>query len=252
MGNTSLHRLDPRAKVLTTIVFIISVISFNKYELSALAPYFIFPVALVALGDLPPLLIVKKILLLCPFVLMVGLFNPVLDRAVFFHLGPVGITGGMISFTSIVARSVLTVGAAIILVCVTGFSDICRAMERLGMPQVFAVQLHFLYRYIFVLIDEGGRASRARQLRCFGKKGLGMKTYGSMLGHLLLRTWMRAERIHMAMLARGFTGEFRTRHEYRFGGREALFLLGWTTLFIVFRFVNISRLLGAFFTGNFQ
>ena len=160
MGDTTIHRLDPRAKVLTVIVYIVSVVSFNKYELSALAPFFVFPVVLAALGDLPPLFVVKKILLLCPFVLMVGLFNPFFDSVVFFRLGPFGITGGMISFVSIIERSVLAVGGAIVLVCVTGFNDICRALERMGMPRAFAVQLHFLYRYIFVLTDEVSRASR--------------------------------------------------------------------------------------------
>src|SRR6185369_14326623 len=150
---------------------------------------------------------------------------PFFDRAVLVQLGPFGVSGGVISFASIVMRAVLTVGSAIILVCITGFPDICRALESMGMPQAFTIQLLFLYRYIFVLTEEGGRVSRARHFRSFDGKGLGMKTYGSLLGHLLLRTWLRAERIHMAMLARGFDGEFHTRHEYRFGGREVLFLL---------------------------
>jgi cobalt/nickel transport system permease protein len=120
------------------------------------------------------------------------------------------------------------------------------------MPPAFAVQLLFLYRYIFVLTEEGGRASRARALRSCGNKGLGMRTYGSLLGHLLLRTWLRAERIHMAMLARGFTGEFHTRQEFRFGGRELLFLFGWSMLFIILRLQNFSRLLGALVSGIFQ
>jgi cobalt/nickel transport system permease protein len=250
-GNTSIHRIDPRAKVLTTLVFIVSVVSFGKYELTALIPFFLFPVSMIAFGNLPPGYVVKKIILLCPFVLMVGIFNPFIDRIVLAQLGPFGVTGGMISFTSIILRAILTVGASIILVSVTGFTDICRALERMGMPQAFAVQLLFLHRYIFVLTEEGGRVSRARQLRSFNGKGLGIKTYGSLLGHLLLRTWLRAERIHMAMLARGFTGEFHSRHEYLFGCREILFLLGWSTLFITFRLHNGLQLLGSFLTGIF-
>ncbi len=103
------------------------------------------------------------------------------------------------------------------------------------MPQVFAVQLLFLYRYIFVLTEEGSGSSRARELRSCGGKGLGIQSFGSLVGHLLLRTWMRAERIHMAMLARGFTGEFHARQPSRFGGRELLFLLGWSAFFVVLR-----------------
>jgi len=250
--DTAIHRLDPRAKVLVTLIFIVTVVSFGKYELTAMVPFFIFPAVIIGLGNLPVGYIAKKIALFCPFALVVAIFNPVFDREVLVHLGPLGITGGWISCASIVVRAALTVGAAIILLAVTGFPAICKAWERLGMPPAFAVQLLFLYRYIFVLTEEGGRASRARALRSCGNKGLGMRTYGSLLGHLLLRTWLRAERIHMAMLARGFTGEFHTRQEFRFGRREIFFLSGWSALFITLRLQNVSQLLGALVSGIFR
>jgi len=250
-GDTAVHRLDPRAKVLATLAFIVSVVSFGKYELSALIPFFIFPAVLIGLGDLPAGYILRKIALICPFAFVVGMFNPVFDRGALVHLGPLAISGGWISCASIVTRAALTVSAAVILVAVTGFPAICRAMERLGMPAAFAVQLVFLYRYIFVLTEEGGRASRARELRSFGKKGRGMTSYASLLGHLLLRTWMRAERIHMAMLARGFTGTF-ARDAARFGAAELFFLTSWCALFVTLRLHNGAELLGSLVTGLFR
>jgi cobalt/nickel transport system permease protein len=248
-GNSAIHRLDARAKVLVTLVFILCVVSYNRYELTALLPFFIFPVIMISLSGLPALYILRKIILLCPFVLAVGIFNPIIDREVLLQLGPVGISGGWISFASILTRSVLTVGTGFILVAVTGFTSVCQALERLGMPQVFAVQLLFLYRYIFVLTEESGRASRARELRSCGKKGQGIRSFSSLVGHLLLRTWQRAERIHMAMLARGFTGEFHASRESRFGAPEICFVLGWSTLFILLRLQNASLLLGSLITG---
>jgi cobalt/nickel transport system permease protein len=248
-GDTAIHRLDPRAKVLVTLIFIGTVISFGKYAVTGMIPLVIFPVVMVSLGNLPPGYIAKKIALLCPFALVVGMFNPIFDRTVLLHLGPVGITGGWISFTSIIIRAVLTAGAAIIVVGVTGFPAICQALERLGAPRAFAVQLLFLYRYLFVLTEEGARVSRARELRSFGGKGPGMSSFGSLAGHLLLRTWGRAERIHMAMLARGFRGEFHTRREYHFGCRELIFLCGWSALFIMLRYYNLPHLLGTLVTG---
>lgn len=250
-GNSSIHRLDARAKVLVTLVFILCVVSCGRYELAALFPFFIFPVVMISLADIPPLFILRKIILLCPFVLAVGIFNPVFDRELLLQFGPVGISGGWISFTSILTRSVLTVGAVFILVGVTGFSAVCQALERLGMPQVFVVQLLFLYRYIFVLTEESARASRARELRSCGKKGQGIGSFGSLIGHLLLRTWQRAERIHMAMLARGFIGEFHACRQSRFGLPEIIFVLAWSALFIFLRLRNIPQLLGALITGLF-
>ncbi len=167
------------------------------------------------------------------------------------QLGPFDIWGGWISCISILLRAILTASVAIILVAVTGFPAICEALEKLGMPKVFAVQLLFLYRYIFVLTDEGVRTARARQLRTFGKRGFGMRQFGSMVGHLLLRTWDRAERIHMAMLARGFTGEFHTtRPPSQLGRAELFFMGGWVALFILLRLFNAPQLLGGLFTGN--
>jgi len=251
-GNSTIHRLDARAKVLVTVVFILCVVSYNRYELAALFPFFIFPVVMISLAGLPTAFILRKIILLCPFVLAVGIFNPVFDREILLQLGPLGISGGWISFASILARSVLTVGAAFILVGVTGFTAVCQALERLGMPQVFAVQLLFLYRYIFVLTEESGRASRARELRSCGKKGQGIRSFGSLTGHLLLRTWQRAERIHMAMLARGFTGEFHACRQSRIGAPEIRFVLIWSTLFIFLRLQNASQLLGSLIIVSYK
>ena len=249
-GNTGLHRLDARAKVLVTLAFILAVVSLGKYELASLFPFFLYPAVLMSLGNLPVRHIVRKILVVLPFALMVGVFNPLLDQAVLVRLGPLAVSGGWLSFASIMVRAMLTVGAALILVGITGFPAICHALDQLGMPRIFTVQLLFLYRYIFVLIEEGSRTARARELRSFGGKGLGLNSYISLPSHLLLRTWLRAERIHLAMLARGFTGEFHPRRSTGFGVREFLFLAGWSSLFLLFRLVNVSRLLGTIVTGG--
>lgn len=240
LRQTPVHRLDPRAKVLTAFCFIICVVSFDRYQISAMLPFLIYPAILMAIGDLPLGYILRKIVIVIPFALLVGLFNPVFDRQVLMQIGPLDIWGGWISCVSILIRAILTASAAIILVATTGFPAICEALEKLKMPQTFAVQLLFLYRYIFVLTDEGVRTARARQLRTFGKRGLGIRHFGSLIGHLLLRTWERAERIHMAMLARGFTGVVHSsRRQTRIGRAEILFMGGWMTLFVLLRLFNV-------------
>jgi cobalt/nickel transport system permease protein len=248
-GETAVHHLDARAKVIVTLAFIVSVVSFDKYEVTALFPFFIYPAVMMAFGNLPAGYIAKKIVFVLPFALVVAIFNPLFDHQIMIQLGPFDITGGWISCVSIVVRSLLTVGAAIILVGLTGFTGICSALEQLGMPQVFAVQLLFLYRYIFVLTEEGERASRARELRSFGNKGLSLASYTSLISRLLLRTWERAERIHMAMLARGFTGEFHTQQTKRFGGREISFVIVWSAIFIAIRLQNIPQFVGNIVMG---
>ena len=247
-GESPLHRLEPRAKLLVTLLFMATVISYDRYAVTAMIPLFIFPVVMLSLGNLPPAYIAGKIALLTPFAVAAGFFNPLFDHEVLLRIGSLEITGGWLSFTSILLRGMLTIGGGLILVALTGFPAICRALEQLGAPRLFAVQLLFLYRYLFVLLEEGGTLSRARELRSVGKRGLGMRSFAPLIGHLLLRTWRRAERIHLAMLARGFTGEFHTTRESRFGGRELLFLSAWSTLFITLRLWNLPRLLGTLVT----
>lgn len=244
--DSPIHRLDPRAKVLTTLVFIIYVVSFDSYEIVQLLPFFLFPAFLIGLADLPPGYLLWKLVIVSPFVLCIGIFNPVLDREILFQLGPVGVSGGWISLLSIMLRFTLTVGAALLLIATTGLPAICMALDKLGMPRIFVVQLLMLYRYIFVLIEESIRMIRAYTLRSFSRKKMRYGVFKQLLGNLLLRTLDRAQRIHMAMLSRAFTGEVSLVREFSFGRRELLYLVTVTAVLTLFRFYNIAEFLGRF------
>lgn len=241
--NTFIHRLDPRAKVITTLVFIIMVVSFDKYEIAPLLPFFFYPVLLLAVGNLPTSFFLKKLVMVAPFVFFVAIFNPLLDRQVLIQLGPLAITGGWISFLSVILRFILTVGAAFILIASTGFTAVCMALEKMGTPRIMAVQLLLLYRYLFVLGRETIRMARAHSLRAFGRK-MRLSIFRQLVGTLLLRTLDRAQRIHMAMLCRGFDGKIRTMQQGHFGRAEIFYTLGGCTIFILLRSYNLPQLLG--------
>ena len=242
--DTPVHRLDPRGKLFVTLVFIISVISFNKYEISGLIPFIIYPTILMSMGNVPVAYIFRQVLLAAPFAVFIGVFNPFMDRGIILQLGSFGISGGWVSFASIMIRFLLTATAAVVLIAVSGFNSVCMALEKMGAPKVFAVQLLFLYRYIFVLGDEAARMTRARSLRAFGNRGMGSSAFASMIGHLLLRTLDRAKRIHMAMRCRGFEGTIRVIRPMKIGGRDISFLVGWCLLFVFMRLYNIPQWLG--------
>lgn len=246
---TALHRLDPRAKLVTTLVFITVVISFPKYEISALVPFALYPLALAAMGNIPAVFLIKKLLWVSPFAILIGIFNPLLDREILVRLGGVALTGGWISFGSILVRFALTVGAALTLIAVTGFNAVCLALEKLGTPKVFVVQLLFLHRYLFVLMDEAVRMVRARALRSFGSRGADLKSFGALLGQLLLRTMDRAQRIYLAMSCRGFDGDIHMLQTLHFGRREIAFVTGWTLLFGLLRIYDLPVLIGRLTVG---
>ena len=146
-GESAVHRLDPRAKLLTVMVFIAMVVSFDRYEVSALLPYFFFPAVMIPVAGIPARYIARKYLFLLPFAVLIGIFNPVFDRDTAMFLGPFAVSGGLVSFASILIRFTLTALAAFILVAVTGFNGICLSLERFKVPKVFCVQLMMLYRY---------------------------------------------------------------------------------------------------------
>jgi len=243
-ADSPIHRLDPRAKLVTTLAFIFTVVSFGRYDISGLLPLAVFPMILAVQADIPGPYLLRKLLIASPFAVMVGIFNPLLDQTVLLKLAGMNVTGGWISFGAILLRFALSVTAALILIASTGFAQVCMALTRLGTPRIFATQLLFLYRYIFVLTEEGLRMSRARDLRSFGRRGSGLKVYGFMLGQLLLRTMDRAGRIHRAMLCRGFDGEVRLNRRLRTRRQDVFFVCGWLGFFALARIFNLPQELG--------
>ena len=250
-GDSPLHRLDPRAKLITTLVFIVAVVSFDKYALSALIPFFIYPVVQISAGGLPAGYLLRKVLLVSPFAVLIGIFNPLMDREILFHMGTISISGGWVSFLSILLRFILTVTAALVLIALTGFNAVCMALAKLGVPSPFVVQLMFLYRYLFVLTDEAARMVRAWSLRSFNSRAMSFKTFGSLVGHLLLRTLDRAQRIHLAMCCRGFDGRIRIIRSMKISFKEVGYVIGWSVLFIFLRYYNIPMKLGTLVKGYF-
>jgi cobalt/nickel transport system permease protein len=248
-GDTPLHRLDPRAKLITTLFFIITVVSFDKYTVSALTPFFIYPVYLMSFGRLPYGYVLKKVLMVSPFAILVGIFNPLMDKEVLMHLGSIGLSGGWVSFISIIFRFVLTVTAALVLISLTGFNSVCAALERFKVPRPLVNQLLFFYRYIFVLADETERMVRASSLRNFNSKALDFRAFASLAGNLLLRTFDRAERVYSSMLCRGFDGHIRLIRSMKIGNEEVIFTCGWVLLFIFFRFSDVTFRLGELIVG---
>lgn len=249
-SNTILHRLDPRAKLLTTAVFVLSIVSFGKYEIVGLLPFFLYPALLIGLGNLPVAFLFRKLLTVSPFVIFIGIFNPWLDRDILMQIGSFNITGGWTSFVSLLLRFILTVGTALILIASTGFPAICMAMEKLGTPNIFAVQLLLLYRYLFILLGESLRMVRAHALRSFNHKNrISFRVFLHMLGNLLLRTIDRAQRIHMTMLSRAFSGEIRSIKKFRFGLNEFIFLTVFTGFFIILRFTEAIDFIGSIILG---
>ncbi len=245
----SAQALDARAKVGVTLLFTVAVASFPAGAVSPLLPFVAFPAALAAAGRVPFREVARRLLLALPFVLLVALPAPFLDRTPLPGALP-GVTAGWATFVSVLLRFALTASAALALVATTGLIGVAAALGALGVPRPLVTQVVLLSRSLSVLGAEAERMERARDLRSSGRRGRELKRAGSFLGTLLLRSWERAERIHRALLARGFTGSFPAPRPGRMGGREALFVLGWCGAFVLFRLADVPSLLGRLLVGG--
>ncbi len=240
-GDSVVHRLDPRVKLAVVLAFTVLVISVPKYDLAALVPYAVLPFALLMFGEVPLGYAARRLLVCSPFVVFVAIFNPLYDaQPVLVHVGSRAfwVRGGVLSCLSICGKFVLTFGALVALVSTTRFSDLLRAMAWFRLPKLFLTELGFLYRYLFVLVDQVQRMKRARDSRGVGAGRLGwrLKATGGIIGSLFVRTLERGERIQAAMAARGFDGTVRTLHHLHLHAADYVFLAASLIFTVAVRF----------------
>lgn len=225
-----IHRLDSRVKFLVVLVFTAVVISLSRTSLSILACYAVGPFAVLVWAGIPLRFVFKQIVLVSPFVLVLALSCPLYDRVpVEVSFGPFlwRMTIGWLRCFAILGKFVVTMFALIVLVSTTRFNDLLAGLQWLGVPRLLIIQLGFLYRYIFVLIDRAHHILRARAGRKL--KNLGFKnelrTAASMLGSLFVRSIDTAEHISIAMQARGFDGSWHTLSKLRIRRCDVFFVL---------------------------
>jgi len=241
--DTPIHRVDPRAKIIATMVFVVVVASFGRYEVVALLPFLLFPVSLAALGNLPFGYLARRLAVAAPFALLVGIWNPLFDRRAMVFADHF-VAGGWLSFASVAVRFLLTAAAVLVLVGSTGLSALGAALGRLGVPRVFTAQMLLLYRFLFVLAGEALTMHRAWSARTSSRRAMSLRSYAGLLGQLLVRTYARAARIHAAMQCRGFSGELPTTRSWRFTVRDGAFVVGWVAAFAALRLYDLPQLIG--------
>jgi cobalt/nickel transport system permease protein len=246
---TFIHSLNPVIKLLVTIVFIATTISFGKYDISALVPLIFYPIVIFAMAEIPVVKIFKRVLPVLPLVIGVAIFNPIIDNTPLLSLGEITISAGWISFFTLILKSIFTIVATLLLIVTTGIDKIGMALRRLKVPKIFVTQLLLTYRYISVLMEEGANILKAYHLRAPMLKGVSVKDLGSILGNMLLRTFDRAGKIYDAMVLRGFCGEYELQQNNKISIKSILYLILWSIFFILVRRFNVSEIIGHFVLG---
>lgn len=247
--DTYVHRLHPLVKLLTTVVYLTVVVSFDRYEISRLLTFIFYPVLIFALAEIPVAPILKRILLIEPIIIGIGILNPIFDHQLVTFCG-VEFSRGWITLLSIIIKSGLTVTSAILLVATTGMDKLAEAMRMLKIPRIFVMQLLLTYRYITVMIEEVAKTLRAYSLRAPNQKGIHRSVWGSLSGQLILRTFDRAERVYQSMCLRGYTGEYNTGSQSKIRLNDLLYLVLWCLFLIIARIYNIPLIIGSLLIGG--
>lgn len=228
---------NQRASLLILIMFVIFVLSIPKYDITGVIIFAVFPALMITAGPFPLRAIIKRILLLSPFILIMASANPFLDRSHFTEIAGITISAGIVTGMVILLKSLLTITAIIAFSFCIPFYRICELLREFHVPDAFVTQLALLYRYSFLLVDEAMAMQRARNMRSFGNRGKDIFTTAKLIGSLMLRTHDRADRIYRGMLARGFNGylTFHKREPVRPG--EIFCIVGTFLIFLVIRMI---------------
>lgn len=243
-GTSLIHRLDPRLKLLATLAFVLVVTTTPPGNWLAFALLAALAVGALLVAKMPLAEGLKRSAIVLPFAGMVALSLPFTQAGevvwswmpfAFAQGGPAGWTltvtdTGLIFFATVMVKAWLSVMVSGLLVATTPFPDLLKAMRSLRVPAVLTATISFMYRYLFVLVDEALRLQTARAARSVGAgrsvwwRG---RILGGMIGSLFIRSYERSERIYAAMLSRGFAGEVRTLTRLTWQARDTWAGVAW-------------------------
>jgi cobalt/nickel transport system permease protein len=248
-----IHRLDPRLKVVITVLFVLSNVLLPDGAWLAFALSWGLLLLTSLLARLSPKFLLTRSLVALPFALaaVTAIFSIPGEAIWRLQIGSwslVATDTGLIRFLSILIRSWISIQGAIIMTATTQFPDLIHALRHLRVPGILVSTVSFMYRYLFVLSDEVVRLLRAREARSAlgrgAKKGGSIlwraKVAGNMAGQLFLRSYERSERVYNAMLARGYYGTVLTLNPHVM--RRNDWAIGMTALLLLAGIQIVSRI----------
>lgn len=241
-----INNIHPLVKLLVTMIYICVLASYDKYEIVRMLPLMLYPVIIIMVCDIPVGWLVKRVLLVGPFIVIAGIFNPILDKRI-IQVGEIAFSSGWLTFASLLLKSTLMVLAGLLLISTTGIDEIARAMSIIRIPSVFILLFILTYRYIFVLTEEASRLMRAYSMRAPGQKGVKIRIWGSMVGQLLIRTFNRAQTIYQSMILKGYKGKFNMAAGKGAKLSDLIYFTAWVLLIAAARAVNIPIMIAGIF-----
>ncbi len=186
---------------------VIAVVTTPAHRPWAFALHAVVIGAVVVVLRLPPGATLRRMRVELPFLVFAALL-PVVGRGPRVEVGGIPLSEpGLAAAGTLVAKATLGVLVAIVLSSTTPPADLLRGVERLRAPRVMVAIAGFMVRYLDVLAGEAGRMRVARVSRGDDPRWLWQaRATAATAGTLFVRAYERGERVHLAMLARGYDG----------------------------------------------
>lgn len=162
-------------------------------------------ISIAAVAKISIFTLIRRMVVEVPFVLFALLIPFTAGGEKFPFLGfQISVEGSWVAF-GILAKSTLGVMTSILLSATTSTRELLSSFTKLKIPATLVQIASFMLRYTAVVMDEASRMKVARTSRAFAAKGIrDWKVLGQSLSALFIRSYERGERVHLAMLSRGF------------------------------------------------
>lgn len=201
------HGLPAAAKVAGLVLYVVSVALTPRTAVAALAANAVVVAAVVVLARLPVRTVITRAAAVLPFVAFAFVLPFVATGERTPVLGISVAVDGLWATWNIVAKAFLGATAGLVLTATTRVPDLLAGLGRLRVPAVVVAIVAFMLRYLELVVDEFGRMRRAMLARAYAPRWIWeAKPVASSVGTLFVRTYERGERVHQAMVARGFKG----------------------------------------------
>ena len=199
--------MPAHVKILALLGFVLLVVATPKDWFGAYAAYLLVIAAVVAISGVPPTYILRRLVVEVPFVVFALLIPFIATGPRTEMLGLSVSEPGLLSAWGLLAKGTLGVLASLTLAATTEPRLLLAGLERLHLPALLVQIMGFMVRYLDVVSEEVRRMRIARESRGFDARDVRhWPVLARSAGALFIRSYERGERVHLAMLSRGYTG----------------------------------------------
>ncbi|MEV5238786.1 cobalt ECF transporter T component CbiQ [Streptomyces cinnamoneus] len=206
-ARSPVHALPPHCKIAAVFCFVLVVVSTPREAVWAFGLYALLLAAVAGAARIPASFLLRRLLIEVPFVAFAVLMPFVAGGERVHVLGLALSQSGLWGAWNILAKGTLGVAASVLLAATTELRALLLGLQRLRMPPLLVQIASFMIRYGDVVTDEMRRMRIARESRGFTARGV--RHWGVLArsaGALFIRSYERGERVHLAMVSRGYTG----------------------------------------------